>query len=324
MGTRVQGRSLLSGANVDSGWANASDTIPGVASGSMLIAFISAYRYNTTTGELINGVSDNKGNTWVLAGKSIANQGGVHRVATYMYIAQNVASGSTTVSLDFTYEDDSTFCEWNVEEWSGFQTAGAVDVTASSSASSGTSISSGSTAGLGQSANTVFGMLAGPYIYAINDTGGSGAAPAGFTLLNGNTTQVVSDRLPFQTVYNNIVSQSAQSVAWTVPIDSMGVALVVVIQDAVATSLVVDVDFADALAASPPTEVHVWAGGRPDQVLSRRYTGSEISVTGSAGSYKLRLTPAPNGTSAAQQVTVDAYNATKSGPCQMTGTVVSI
>jgi len=326
MGTRVQGSSLKKFTG-DSGSALASHSLAGVADANCLIARIAVFRYSTASGPMLTAISDDKGNTWVLVDSEEATSGSGHRTALYLYAAYDVAAGTTVVSLDFATEDDANYVSWEVDEWSGLATASAADKTASATTESevATSISTGATATLAQAVQTVIAFAAGPYIYAWNDVGGSGSPPSGYTLINGNTTNMGSDELPFQSCYKNVASTSPVSAAWTIPTGSgqINCAIVATFKDATATALVVEVNVDDDIASETPTEMYVHAGGRPDQVLATRYTGSSITITGTAGSYKVRLTPAPAGTSESESVTVSGFGSTYDMG-YYTGTVVAV
>lgn len=311
----------------DSGSGGASITLgTAVTAANCLIAVVSAYRLSTSSGELLTAITDNKSNTWVLVGKSVASDVDTnHRTAVYIYAAYNVASGSTTVSLDATYEDDTTYFGWAVTEWSALATSAAADKTSSGTVESpATSLSTGSTATLAQANELVIAAMAGPYVYAINSVGGAGSPPSGYTLIAGQTGNITIPTMPFQAVYKTVTDTAAVSAAWTIPSDAgeLNAAVIATFKPAVSTALRVTVDVTDGVAGETGIEAHVWTA-RPDQGVSTRYTGSAVTITGSAGSYKLKLSPAPAGTVNLQSVNVVAFN-TLEGTGYVTGTVETV
>lgn len=323
MATRIQG----SGSKSFKGSSNnalAKHTLAGVASGRTLIARVAAHRLATASGGLLAAITDDKGNTWNLVASGFQRgSGSNHLTYCYIYAAYNVAAGNTQVSLDLTYEDDTTWVTWDVDEWSGMATAAAADKTASGSDVGSGTIATGSSGTLAQAAETGIAMIAGPYPYYWNDVGGAGSPPSGWTLINGETGQIATDKLSFQSVYKTLASTTAITVAWTAPDAGLTVAVLATFKDAAATTLVAECNVDDDVVLDAPTEIYVHTGGRPDQVLATRYTGAAISVLGSAGSRKIRVTPAPAGTTAGQSVTFSGFGTTYDMG-YYTGTVVAV
>lgn len=311
----------------DSGTSGSALTLgTAVTAGNSLIAVVATYRLSTASGELLTAITDNEPNTWALRARSIsADSGSGHRTGIYIYSAYNVGAGSTTVQLDMTYEDDTTYVGWVVFEVSDLATSAAFDVSSTgTSESPTTTVSTGATATLAQANEFVVAALAAPYAYAINSVGGSGSPPSGYTLLAGQTGNVTIPTMPFQVVYKTVSDTAAVSAAWEIPSDAgeLNAAVIATFKPVVSTALRVTVDVTDGVAGETGIEAHVWTA-RPDQGVSTRYTGSAVTIAGSAGSYKLKLSPAPTGTVDAQSVNVVAFN-TLEGTGYVTGTVESV
>lgn len=310
----------------DSGSVDAQHTVTVPVGGGSIIVRIGSYRPATASGELVNGVNAT-GLTFTEVVSDGATSSNSDRTMGYMFIAHNVAAGSHTLTLDATYEDDTTLFSWDADVWTGLNLTDAIDVFSSGLVSNNelaTSISSGATAALAQATGVAIAMVAGPYVYAWNDVGGSGSPPSGWTLINGSTTQITSE-LPFQSCYKALASTDPVSATWTIPTGSgrVNVALVAVFMDASgATNLVAECDVDDDIALEAPTEIYVHRAGRPDQVLATRYTGAAITVVGSAGSYKIRVSPAPSGSVEDEEVTFSGFSATYDMG-YYTGTVVA-
>lgn len=302
----IRSSNLGGGGPVDSSTVSTA-VINGVAAGNALIAVVCAHRAGTGSGNLIDGYGSTIGgsaaNTWTLVGRAaIADPGNFRTEITY-WIAHNVSAGNTTCKPDFTYEDGSTNCQHHVDEWPGMPTLSAPDRFAAAGVPTNTgSISVGPTAALAQAAEVVYAAFCNRYTYEWGGgSSGAGTPPSGYTLLKGETSNVM---LPFQTSYREVSATTAISVSISqvVQSDQGGVGAIATFKLSTTnfrveiTGINTDVNAATGLSA------YVWTAN-PKDATATEY----LNVTAEATGGTIYLTPAPVGTTDNQSVNCAVY-----------------
>jgi hypothetical protein len=314
MATVVQ-TSSVSRFTGQSNSAGASITLTGVTAGNALIAVACATRLSTGSGNLVDAVTSSPAATWTAAGSSLWTQAGGHRVAIHAFVAHAVTGGSTTVTLDTTYETNDTYVSWFFFEVSGLAASASFDKTDDANAiDSASTITAGPTATLATASQFIIAVAASRYWWNYN---GGTAAPSGYTTL---ASSVVNDSVisTFHASYKNVSATTAVDATWTVPSASDGgVALVSTFRN---SSSVIRCTFVNG---TPPDDItgvtgitaYVWEGDPADS-LPIKYTGLSAEVSGNT-----LLIPAPGWAAPSDTVTVIAYSASGGASPLMLGTV---
>ncbi|MGA9800313.1 MAG: IPT/TIG domain-containing protein, partial [Terriglobales bacterium] len=144
-GTLTNGYTYTSGGGGAIAFVQVKAATPQTASASVLVAFTAAQTagnlnvvavgWNDTT-STVTGVTDTRGNTYVLAAGPTAGTG----LTQSIYYAKNIAAGTNTVTV--TFNKAAAFADIRVLEYSGLDTSNPLDQTAAA-AGSGTTASSG-------------------------------------------------------------------------------------------------------------------------------------------------------------------------------------
>lgn len=119
-------------ASADAGATSIAVTLSGMTAGNQATAF---FKWETTA-VTISSLSDSFGSTWVL--DSQGNNGGP--VGAIAYCKNILGSGSNTLTANFT-GGSATFRQAYIDEWSGLETSGGVDVTTTSASGSSSTYS---------------------------------------------------------------------------------------------------------------------------------------------------------------------------------------
>ena len=313
MATVVQ-TSTVSRFNGQSNSAGASITLSGVTAGNALVAVCCSTRLNTTSGGLVSAVTSSPSATWSAAGTSYFTTAGGHRVAAEMLVAHAVAGGSTTVTLDTTYETNDTGVSWFLVELSGLASAASFDKTDDASVSdAATSITAGPTTTLAQASEFVLAVACSRFWWNYN---GGSAAPSGYTTLASN---VVDDGVgtTFHASYKNVSATTAVSATWTVPATDGGPALISTFKN---SSLRIRCTFKNGTAPDDIDGItnitaYVWEG-EPSDSSAIKYTGLNAESSGNT-----LFIPAPGWAAATDTVTVIAYSASGGASPLMLGVV---
>ena len=312
MATVIQ-TSTVSRFNGTSASPGASITLTGVAAGNALIAVVCASRYGTSSGYHVAAITSSPSSTFSTAGASFRTHGDTFRTTVEPFIAHAVTGGSTTVTLDLTYEDE-TRVSWFVVEVNSLASSASFDKTDDATVDdSATTITAGPTATLSQASEFILAVAASRYWSTYN---GGAVAPSGYTTIASNLS-TDSVGTTFLAAYKNVAATTAVDATWAVPATDGGAAVVSTFRN---NALVVRCTF---LNGTPPDDIdgitgitaHVWAGD-PSAGASTKYTGLSAEASGNT-----LFIPAPGWATAAQTVTVIAYSASGGASPLMLGTV---
>jgi hypothetical protein len=215
LSTGVKG-STAGTPQIDSGSAGASATLTGVTAGHAVIVVTAAMRAGTASGNLIDGVTVGGTSATLAKREGYVSPANATTEVCIWYVL-NLTSGDKSVALDFTYEDDSTYCNWHADSWA-IATSSALDVTSSAEFTANTSTVSvplsGATGTLAQASELVIAAVANKWNYEWNGLGTNpGAAPTGYTVLAGSCEDNLN-LCSFQTAYKETSSTSGVSCSW--------------------------------------------------------------------------------------------------------------
>jgi hypothetical protein len=310
----IRQSALVNEAGVQNSTVTAA-SITGVASGNMLIAVVAAHcPTSVQTGDIVSGYTSSPSNTWTLAtGSRSAQTVGTNRTETTIWVAHNVAAGTTTGKPTFTASTNPGHLVWHhMDEWAGMVTSSSVDKAGTATAPENSpSITIASTATLAQAAQVVYCVAACRYNYDWNGSSTApGAASATYTVVQGttdNTSLIVA-----QSQYKEVTSTAGVGVTWMYAQqagDRGAVASLATFKKAGATPLRLEIDNIDSTDITGTTgwTIGAWAQspfqtGAASQ-CSKVWTSYSATVT----SGKLILPDAPPGASASDTYNVAGY-----------------
>lgn len=286
-----------------------------VTAGSLLVACIFIANVGAT-GDLINDVTDSKGQTWT---KRTSIRDTVENGLSCFYIYECLAAGagSTTISLDCAIEDNNNFIIWDVTEYSGVGSVdtGIHDADAVNGAAG--SVSTGPVTPSVDDTLVVTGVGARWWYYVQGNGVDDDSPPTGYTtnnLQNGNTYG------QFQSAYRILTSAAAQTPSWNGPAgqsaDYGAVAAVAVYRAATGTNLRIRAIFNTAINGDSGITAYVWTG-EPSSVVATKFTG--LTAEASGGVLLINL-PSNTTLTNGQSVTVLAFNSADTSGL-VTGTV---
>jgi hypothetical protein len=288
--------------NVNNGGSTSTVTMTGVVAGSTLMVVLPAFRFSTPDGALVTGVSSSNGGALTLARSRLRNSdngGNQHRLGVHVFLLQNAAAGSHTLTVTFA-NATGNYADWFSMEVPGLMTSGALDASASTDGAFVHGVSS---------VSVISGALAEALSMAVVVAAGQGAsswngsttapfpAPSGgWIALRGKRYGASLDGVPFQASYLDTSSVAALTASWTVPNDSVSdgfITAIVVLRLAAGgnyVEILLQPDTEDGVAINGTSGwiVHVAPADPKDGYVvysgvAAQVTGNEIRVQGAGG-----------------------------------------
>ncbi len=301
-------------ATFAAGTGNETRSLTSVVAGSTIGCLVATYRQDALTPHVTSVTSSNGGalTAALTRTRNSQNAGGGNRLTLTLYLLQNAAAGSHTLTLVKAQTGD-TFGSWFAFEVGGVVASSAVDIATDASVDyPNASVSIGPTASLSQAQEFAIAAVAGLGSILFNGSATPpSVAPAGFTAWASYNQVSPFVAVPFQASYADLNSVSPLSAAWTVDttgIDDGYLAIIVTLK-LISGTFFVEILLDPDPNASPAITINNSAGWTVEMSSGSPAAGATIftNVTAQSTGNKLHV-PAPSGVALNAQVNVIAYN----------------